>query len=288
MTESVSPFYPPRSRWYNSPRYFCPNFLRRFRGFWEISFGHIVIGPIASVLSFLIPGYVFWACGYRNLGKVAMGLVTLFGLVFFIWLGQPTATIAYTSILSLHVISIAFLLKRLVPDLHFAVRLLFTFIVLFVLDFLVYGFLQRKIEQSFVPLRIGKNVVVVHNQPIKYLNRNEWIAYRIKGSFYGPIIAEQGFGLERVMAGPGDVVRFGKDTFTVNNQSFAKKPFMPSGGELVLSQQQWLVWPEFVMRGGGMPQNEIASFLKGYAVISDKQIVGKPFVRWFWRKQILL
>lgn len=293
---SAGPYYPPRARWNSPVKTLCFKLGRGLSTFGILT-SESGIKSISrdTFLSLLIPGYVFPSFGYPLVGKIAMSWLVIAWLIFFAWLGYPVATVAYASILSLHVTSIAFLMKRFAPNLTLVFRILSTFLILFVLDVYVYGFLQRHVEQSFMPLRIGKNVVIVHAQNVKNLKRGDWIAYRIDphsihitgGNYHGSIVAEQGFGLERVMAGPRDAVRFDKNTYRVNEQTFAGKPFMPSSGEFTLASNLWLVWPKFSVHGGGIPETRIANFLQGYAVISDKQMIGKPFVRWFGRKQIL-
>lgn len=295
MPGSSSPYYPPRSRWYSPVRYPWIHFRQHVSSLWSICDRRMILGWRATLLSFVVPGYVFGTVGYKKIATLAMAACGLAWLIFFLWLGYPVATASFSVILSLHVTSIVFLLNRLNPGQPLPLRMITTLGVLFALNTLIYGTVQRQIERTFMPLRIGKNVVVVRGYGARHLHRGDWIAYRIGHNsanfqgenFHGSIVAQSGFGLEPVMAIPGDKIEFGKTRYRVNGQSFPNKAYMPTSDEITLGEKQWLVWPKFVIRSGGMPDAQISNFLQGYATISEHDIVGRPFKRWFWRKQIL-
>ena len=96
-----------------------------------------------------------------------------------------------------------------------------------------------------------------------------------------------GFGFSPLLAGPGDTVRFSATSFRVNEKIFPREPSMPKSGEWRISEKQWFVWPMFVIENGVAPGTDLAQVVQGYALISENQFVGRPFKRWFWRKQIL-
>lgn len=89
------------------------------------------------------------------------------------------------------------------------------------------------------------------------------------------------------MAGPGDVVRFRPEDFQVNEQIFPRQKYMPTNGELVVSKKQWFAWPRFAIQNNRVPETEIENVMLTYSLISKEQIVGKPFKRWFGRRQVL-
>ncbi len=130
MAGKVSPYYPPRARWHSPLRHFFGEIPGRFSALRDAI--HLPIELHATLVSLLVPGFVFRAFGYRATGKYAMVLCGVALLIFFIWLGYAIATIAFALILSLHVISIAFLLKRFTPNLHWALRISTVLIVLLV------------------------------------------------------------------------------------------------------------------------------------------------------------
>ena len=252
------------------------------------------LGLRNALLSFVIPGFVFRAFGYQLVGKIAMMGCGLGSLIFFVWLGSHAANLSFALILSLHVTSISFLLVRMQPGLSFTFRILTT-LCLFLALTSVYGFFQRKFSEVFIPMRIGSNVVVVKAAPARNIHRGEWIAHRIgtgsqlfqNASFHGAIQIRNGYGLDRVVAGPGDVVRFRPEDFQVNDQTFPRGNHMPTNGEIVVSEKQWFAWPQFALQNNNIPEVEISNVMLAYSIISEEQFVGKPFKRWFGRRQIL-
>ena len=138
-------------------------------------------------------------------------------------------------------------------------------------------------------------VVVVRGGAVKNVKRGDWIAYRISPDStpfqgrnnHGTIAVRDGFGLSPLLAGPGDAVRFSATSFAVNDKNFPRQPSMPRTGSLAILQRQWFVWPKFVIQYDTAPGVELAQVVQRYALISEDQFVGRPFKRWFWRKQIL-
>ena len=296
MAQVTSPYYPPRSRWYSPLRYLWYSFRKKAPNI-RILLEHFQpsIGIRATLWSLIVPGFVFRAYGYRSFGKIAMVGCGVAALIVFIWLGYPIATIAFASILSLHVSSVAFLLKRLSPSSNFGLRIISTLAVVFALSIFVYGSLRSKLEQAFMPLRIGKNVFVIRGGAVTNVKRGDWIAYRIGSDAtpfqgrnnHGTIVVRDGFGLSPLLAGPGDAVRFSATSFAVNEKNFPREPSMPMAGEWRISEKQWFVWPKFAIQSGAAPDADLTNVLQSHAIISEDQFVGRPFTRWFWRKQIL-
>jgi hypothetical protein len=93
-----------------------------------------------------------------------------------------------------------------------------------------------------------------------------------------------GFG--PVLAVPGDRVEFSEKTFLVNGVPQPLMPHMPAGGSLVVAENRWFIWPSFSISGQGN-EARISELMMSAATVSQEQLVGKPFKRWFWRKQTL-
>ena len=172
MAQVTSPYYPPRARWYSPLRNFYQRLCNHASNT-RILLEHFQppIGFRVTLWSLIVPGFVFRAFGYHSFGKIAMSGCGLAALIFFIWLGYPISTIAFASILSLHVSSVAFLLKRLSPSSGLRFRMISTLLAVFVSSIFVYGSLRSKLEQAFMPLRIEKNVIVVRGGAMKNVKR---------------------------------------------------------------------------------------------------------------------
>jgi hypothetical protein len=139
-----------------------------------------------------------------------------------------------------------------------------------------------------MPLQVRGRVVVVHRlaHP-EALARGAWIAYTIDGSGENAVYLLSGFGLGPVLALPGDRVRFTKSAFEVNGVPQPRVAGMPEVGEWVVPEKHWFVWPEVAMSGhGNVPAEGIAATLQRVGTITEAQFVGKPFKRWFGRRQL--
>ena len=61
---------------------------------------------------------------------------------------------------------------------------------------------------------------------------------------------------------------------------------MPETGELIVPEKHWFVWPDFAISGhGNVAEAALSAALLPMATVSEDQFAGKPFKRWFWRRQ---
>jgi hypothetical protein len=84
----------------------------------------------------------------------------------------------------------------------------------------------------------------------------------------------------------GDNVEFSTKGFFVNGVLRPSLPNMPSSGSFVVAQNQWFIWPSYSVSGHGY-ESRVSSIMLKLANVSEDQYAGKPFKRWFWRKQNL-
>jgi hypothetical protein len=57
---------------------------------------------------------------------------------------------------------------------------------------------------------------------------------------------------------------------------------------LVVPEKRWLVWPDLALGGHGQVAGaNLSAVLLQVGTMSEQQFVGKPFKRWFWRRQLL-
>jgi hypothetical protein len=104
----------------------------------------------------------------------------------------------------------------------------------------------------------------------------------------GAVWVEAGFGWGPVLAVAGDRVAFSTNSFSVNGLAQPLRAHMPTSGDFVVTEKHWFVWPEIDMYGhGNVGEGVIAGAMLNMATVSEKQFIGKPFKRWFWRRQIL-
>ena len=62
---------------------------------------------------------------------------------------------------------------------------------------------------------------------------------------------------------------------------------MPQGGDLIVPEKKWFIWPELGISGhGNAGEAVISATMLQLATVPEDRFVGKPFKRWFWRKQI--
>jgi hypothetical protein len=80
-------------------------------------------------------------------------------------------------------------------------------------------------------------------------------------------------------------VTFGETVFRVNGTVRARLVHMPRTGELVIPPKQWLVWPEVGVSMYGVSEDSSAQAMLKIALAPQEDVVGKPFKRWFFRKQ---
>jgi hypothetical protein len=284
----LSPYYPPRARWY-SPLLRIADVFRRITWLDRI---HLPgrISADAFVAALLLPGLAFRLRRERLIAGAVMGGHALLALVFVIWLGHPVANIAFGLMLSLHATSILFLISPWLENCRLLHRLLAGLVVLVTLGGLLYYPALNFVEARWLrPLSVGGHVVVVQSfSPPRSVRRGDWIAYRVEGDGGEGWWLEAGMVLRPVLAVAGDRVRFTPTACLVNGVPQPRQAHMPTSGELVVPENSWFLWPDLDMRlyGNAAPTTADAVFLR-MAGVSQSQYVGKPFHRWFWRRQQL-
>lgn len=285
MRAGRSNYYPPRA----GRRVFLRPIsipFRRWLGYVPLPhFGELALSPKVILLSLLIPGYIFSIIGPRKFFIYIILGYLLALLVFFIWLGQVPATIAFMAMLSAHVSSVAQMIKHLTPSFGLKFRIISTVAVFLILNVLVYGFAQEQLGRVLSPLRTNDKVVVVRSCSPDKVKVRDTIAYRVeRDNTHGFVVAE-GFGYDRVLAKGGDVIQFGKESYQVNSTVYPREPNMPQAGEIVVPDGHWFVWPKFKINMR-LSESDISKRTMLYAMIGTDDLVGKPFKYWFWRKQL--
>jgi len=295
MNRIVSPYYPPRARWY-SRVFGIWHTLQRRMGLDRLQLPE-GISAAAFIVSLLVPGLAFTVRRERLIGRAILLGYGLLALVFLVGLGYPVANVAFGLMLSAHVTSILFLLNPWLAEARFASRIATSLILLLLVGGGVYAPLREGLQTSFLmPLRIKENVVIVRTfSSPRSIQRGDRIVYSLEtfsgGDAHregGAVWAKAGFGLGPVLAVAGDRIRFMPEVFEVNGVSRQSLPHMPKTGEAVVPEKSWFIWPEVAMSGNGNAQESVISTtMLQMANVAETQFIGKPFKRWFWRRQII-
>ncbi len=292
MSKARSPYYPPRARWY-APVFDAAGMVRRVLAMDQIYLPGSITWPKLA-LSFLAPGLGFYLRGPRICGTLVMAGCALWSFIFIAWFGYPIANFAFGMMASAHVSGIVYYCSPILQEWEFPKRLLFTVLVLAAVGFLIYSPLRAVIQDHWlVPLRINGRVVVVQKlASAKEVKRGDWVAYNLSG--LSDVAYEEdlrmyvrsGIGLAPVLAVANDQVIFTNNAVIVNGVAQPSLPHMPASGAITVPENSWFIWPSYSVQGRGYEGN-ISSMMLRMANVPENQFVGRPFKRWFWRKQIL-
>ncbi len=293
--KDCSTFYPPRARWY-SPVLNLGNTLGRrmpwnsFRIPKDMGFG-------ALLAALLVPGLGVLLSGRKRLGWGALALSLFLMLAFVVWLGYPAGNFAFGWLISIHTSSIGCFCAPLLGDNSMRRRLLFTVATLLAISLFIYWPARDFVsDHLLLPLRVHGNVVVLRRIVApRSVHRGDWVGYKIHTSNrgmahggHGEVVVESGMGLGPVLAMPGDKVEFSPEALLVNGVAQPRTPDMPVEGGLVVPEKQWLIWPRMFVANRNVAMAVISQAALETALVPWEELVGKPFHRWLWRKQILL
>lgn len=290
MSKCASPYYPPRAKWY-SPLFQFSDALRRRTHLDRLRLpAGITLGAILKSLWW--PGIAFCVRGEKLIGRIVICVSVLLAGIFIIGLGYPAANIAFGLLLSAHVTSLVFLCGPWLMGERFRVRVGFTLAVLLILGLFVYAPLRNTFQARwFMPVRSkGRVVVVQRKASANAIKRGDWIAYTLPADRgVTGVRVRGGLGLGLVLAAAGDWIQFTTNGFLINSKFQAALPHMPQSGELVVPEKHWFVWPDVAINtygNGNVGEGNISATMLQLAIISETDFIGKPFQRWFWRRQL--
>jgi hypothetical protein len=293
ITEETSPYYPPRAGWYG-PLLSFGGAIRRRLALDRIHLpSRMTFSGLAA--SLLVPGLAVHLRGPRLLGKAALIGCGLLALSFVVWFGHPAGNFAFGLLLSLHTTGFVYYCSPLLRNEPFQSRLCFTLLSLIAIGGLFYAPVRIVIQRQWLmPLRVRGNVVIVHRVGAPHdIKRGDWIMYSLSEDWEGEahhggmVWVRAGFGWGPVLALAGDRVVFSTNSFTVNGEARPLMPHMPGDGAVVVPEKHWFVWPELDISGhGNVSEANISATMLRLATVSESEFIGKPFKRWFWRRQI--
>jgi hypothetical protein len=263
MSKLTSSYYPPRARWYGRIFYLGIAVrhllaLDRLRLPQEMTFCELAGG-------FFIPGLAVYLRGPRRWGRAAMAGCALLFLVFIVGLGYPAANVAFGLMLSIHTTGLVYYCSPWLIHEPLRSRIFLTIGMMLALGLCFYTPLRSVIQNHWLmPLRMGDRVMVVSvGAKPETLKRGDWAAFR--SSVNGG--DEVGFVLGPVLGLGGDRV-----------------------DSLVVPENAWLMRAEFVRHYTHEPFGFFATSggtVQQMVIVSREDYVGRPFNRWFFRKQIL-
>ena len=290
MNGISSSYYPKRARWHSRFVYPWLDLMRAL----HLEAIHLPSGISGRdfLLGLIWPGHAFGALGKKLYGKWLKLLYALATLVFVMALGHFAGTVAFGVMVSIHTISILFLLAGWLVGLRWGARCALALTTLGVLGQFVYQPLLRQMARHVaVPLKVGGRVIVVDPRASASRVRvGDTVVYAIEEQRVNGLLLGSGFGMEKVLARGGDHVRFGPEEVEVNGKVFPRQPQMPSSGEVIVPGKHWLIGPRFIVSGGHGQANlsaNISVAMWQAAMVSESHFTGRPYQRWFWSKQTL-
>ncbi len=279
---STSPYYPPRAG--RRSRFLAAMNRLRIR----MRAPHIDDSAVQEIGVFirgipwlLIPGLMWRQQGRTALGACVAAAWVILVAIFIISLDEFIANAAAMLAATLHAISAAAVLMVLCPHWQGFSRIWRTTLFTSLLVLALYTVGLRNMLPPFAQ-RLTSNGTTVMIHQAKWFARHpwtqgEWVAYRLPAG---------GTNFDRILALPGDTIRFHRDSFEVNGRLFERvSPLMPTDGEEVLTTGTYFIWPTEASfaHAGGNQQN----LLLGLATIGEDDILGRPYRRWFWKSPVL-
>jgi hypothetical protein len=291
MSKMSSAYYPPRARWYSWIFYVGRAFRHRLPlGRFRLPDKITLLGLIGG---FVVPGLAVYLRGPRAWGKAVFLACALFFLLFIVCLGHPFGNYAFGLLLAIHASGFVYYCSPYLSEKEFPSRIVFTIAILMSLGLAIYSPLRGVIQDHWLmPVQSNGHGIVVQRLISPHaVKRGDAVAYNLSGYYFSNhggqgVSGQQGMGLGLVLALAGDRIEFTKDNFTVNGIPQPRLTHMPESGSLVVSENHWFIWPNLVIHGNwNVGEGNISSAMIGMANVSEDQFIGKPFKRWFGRKQ---
>ncbi len=242
-----------------------------------------------GTLSLFVPSLGFWSRWHWKIaGRISAGTVALFWL-FLIFLGTSISTIAFGLILAIHVTGVVILIRDYLAQTQLGSRLVLIVLLILGLSLFLYrpawNLLQTRL---FMPLDVnGRSMVVNCMDNFRSMKRGDWVVFSVEGQTGGQVVMRAGYGASPVYGVPGDHVRFTRVACVVNGIPRERRPYLPVSGEIVVPREMWFVWPEYIVHYPGRAnESAVTDLIMNEALVSRSELVGRPFKRWFLRKQI--
>ena len=288
----TSEYYPPRARWY-AALFSVNDSIRRRLHIERLALPREITVP-GFVAALLIPGMGIHLRGSKLWARPAFASCAALLLAYIIWLGYPMANLALGVMMSIHSSGFVYYCNPLFTKESFRFRMFFSLAASMAVLFLIYLPIKDQVQSHFfTPLRLDGQVIVVSKAfTPRLIVRGNWVAYSLRQNEETDyanryVHIHNGTCLGEVLAMPGDTVAFAPGKFSVNGNWRPSLPHMPKSGDLTVAENRWFIWPNLAINGGhgNVSQADIASAVLNLASVAPEQYIGRPFHRWFWRRQ---
>ena len=289
-----STYYPPRARWYHRLRAPWNGVQRELR----LDRIHLPAGySLGQFLSsLLIPGYAMLVSRRRALGWTFLLTYLISVILFVVALGYQIGSIGYGLMISAHASTIIFLEGQwLRQDCRFFLRLIVAVMTVVAVWLGGYAPVLNYAEENWITTVRGPHgVMIVRRMAVPTsVKQGDFLFFSIgearAGDGHregGAVYVQRGFSWGPVLARERERVEFSNQTFTVNGVSRPALPHMPKSGEFVVPENHWFIWPELaISRTANTSESMLANMMVQAGIVSEAQFVGKPFQRWFGRRQ---
>jgi len=237
----------------------------------------------------VLPGYAFSTCGRPTHARVIYGSYFLAATIFIVWLGNLISSAALALMISLHVGSVLYLMGHRTSQMSFRWRLVLALAVAFIVYRAIYFPFQLQFEKYVaMPLKLANGTLIVDpRHAAGAVRRGDRLAYRIHAASDAHVFINDGYGFGEVRAVAGDRIVFTQHNYQVNGVEFPRQPRMPALETWVVPEKHWFIWPNSAIAVSGNQQQEdsVARLMREVAMVSESQYAGKPYRRWFWRRQ---
>lgn len=228
-----------------------------------------------SVAWLLVPGLMWRQRGKRVRGTGVMALWAVLLVVHIVILNAGIANFAAILASGLHAVSAAASLGLIFPHWQGLSLVGRSLLLTTLLMTLIYSIGLRRAVASFAQ-RVGfrDSTVMIHRSSWllrgKPWSRGEWVAYRLNGG---------ALYLGRILACPGDTVRFHPGSVEVNGVHYERtSPYLPVDDELPLDPWEYLVLPAEV--NFNHAQGNETRLLLALMSVAEDRLVGRPWRHW--------
>ena len=270
---SPSPYYPPRATAWTRFRSVINRWVIRFRAT-GIDYGVTEeIGMFFNGIPWLlVPGLMWRQTGRKPLGNPVMAIWAVAVVIFIVSINAGLANLAATIASTIHAISASAVFVVLCPHWYGISRIVRTVIYTLLLVLLIYSVVLRNVIEPFAQrVTAGEDTVMVHRAGVfskASWHQGDWVAYRN---------GQGSTSFDRILAVPGDTIKFHRDSFEVNGRHFARlSELMPTDGEWTMGAGRYFIWPESVISHG-----DVEAMLLRFAEVAEPDIIGKPYGHWF-------
>ena len=233
----------------------------------------------------LVPTYAWFVLDRRRLARFAFALYAASAVLAFLCLGWTAAGVAAGVMIALHGLGIAeyFYSGKILPQpRHWLVRYA---CVIFAVA-IVYSIASPRLLAIFVmPMQTARGAVLINTlTPLDSVARGEVVAFRGRQWWSGNLVLREGAYFGRVVGLAGDVIVFREETFTVNGYPQPRHHAMPRRGEVKVPARHLFIWPLEVRREFAS-REQAAEFTQRVALLPESHFYGRPYRRWFLRRQ---